>query len=94
MIITTDIETGRGEIREEFTTVQTCCWVCDPYNDGKGDAMEQTLKAILARFDGDYKKAIAYCDSIVEGSTNLALRNEYSILGQRLYNDAREKETV
>jgi hypothetical protein len=56
--------------------------------------MDQTLKAILARFHGDVQKAIAYCAYIVANSTNLAMRNEYSILGQRLYNDAREKEAV
>ena len=49
--------------------------------------IDNTLKAILARFDGDYKKAIAYCDYVVDTSTNVALRIEYSTLGQQLYND-------
>lgn len=54
--------------------------------------MEFTIKAILARFDGNVAQAVQYCNRIGDTATNPALRIEYHTLGQRLWNDARQKE--
>lgn len=53
--------------------------------------MNITLKAILARFNGDTKKAIAYCNRVTNGTTNPVLKIEYAELSQQIFTMAREK---
>jgi hypothetical protein len=42
--------------------------------------MKHTLKAILARFDGNQEAADEYCRLIAETASNPYLRAEYSII--------------
>jgi hypothetical protein len=54
--------------------------------------MEITLKAILARFNGNALAAVLYCNGIADTATSPYVRREYNQLGQRLWLDARKKE--
>lgn len=50
--------------------------------------MNWTIKAIMARFNGNVLKAHTYCIHISETATNPALRKEYRELAQRIWHDA------
>ncbi len=50
--------------------------------------MNLTIKAILARFNGDVPKAVAYCNHIADTATNANVRLEYNLLGQIIWRDA------
>lgn len=50
--------------------------------------MNLTLKAILARFNGDVPKAVAYCNNIADTAASADVRLEYNLLGQIIWRDA------
>lgn len=53
--------------------------------------MEQTIKAILARFHGDSWEAIQYCFRIAEAATNPYLKREYEVLAVEIRLQSRPK---
>jgi hypothetical protein len=53
--------------------------------DRRYTPMEQTVKAILARFDGNAEMAHRYCVNISDTATNAHLRAEYQNLAIAIY---------
>jgi hypothetical protein len=50
--------------------------------------VEQTIKAILARFSGNVPQAVQYCNGIGDHASNPELRYEYNVLGQIIWSRA------
>jgi hypothetical protein len=46
--------------------------------------MNHTLRAVLARFDGDYKEAINYCERVSRTTTNHNVSDEYYFIATEL----------
>lgn len=75
-----------------FSTMFVILLIGAILEDRRSTPVEQTVKAILARFNGDAAKAVQYCNQIADHASNPALRLEYNTLGQRIWNDAVRKE--
>jgi len=56
--------------------------------------MKQTLKAILARFNGDALKAFSYCDTIAQTASSADIRAEYKALAKQIWDDVSKSEAA